>query len=89
MKLNNCSFECDGVIAVEIFCVPVGGFIDFSSTPPKIGLQTNGANICNGRILPLGMSICCPLGYYSDGINGCTICYGNIFGVTNNQICCS
>ena len=51
-------------------------------------ILSNNTNYCAGKLLPPGMNICCLKGYFSDGINGCKICHGNIFGTTNYQKCC-
>ena len=69
-----------------LFCLSNNSFIDFTTNPPTIG--THASNLCNGKSLPPKINICCPIGFYSNGLKGCELCPGNIFGVDNYQVCC-
>ncbi len=88
ISTKSCVKDCKGYISLKVLCVPLGSYVDFSGSLSEPVLKSKDT-YCNGILMPLEMTVCCPKSHYVGGINGCTYCEGNIFGVTDYQVCCA
>jgi hypothetical protein len=65
-----CVDDCASFVVLDFLCISTNTLLDLRNTNGSLA-EMKDSDLCNGKMLPSNLPICCPLNFYVNGLLGC------------------